>query len=143
MIDFYQIPIKALAGIKRGDDFVTEEGAIIPNARLTRPADPPKRYAYCSDTRYSPEIIPFIEGIDCLYHEATFLDADLPRAKQTFHSTAKQAAEIALKAQVKQLVIGHYSARYDDVTPLLNEAISIFPNTVLGEEGLVLSLIEK
>lgn len=143
MIDFYQIPIKALAGIKRGDDFLKEDGTIIPNARLTHPADPPKRYAYCSDTSYVPEIIPLIEGIDCLYHEATFMDADMPRAKQTFHSTAKEAAKLALEAQVKQLVLGHYSARYDDVTPLLDEARSIFPQTILGEEGMVLPLIEK
>ena len=143
MIDFYQIPIKALAGIKCGDDFITKDGVAIPNARLTRPADPPKRYAYCSDTAYNPGIIPWIEGIDCLYHEATFLEADLPRAQQTFHSTARQAADIALKANVKKLVLGHYSARYDDITPLLDEAKRVFPMTVLGDEGLILSLIEK
>lgn len=143
MIDFYHIPIKQLAGIKQGADFVREDGSVIPNSRLTRSADPPKRYAYCSDTAYAPEIIPLIEGVDCLYHEATFLEEDLPRAKETFHSTAKQAAKIALDARVNKLVIGHYSARYDDIEPLLIEAKAIFPETILGDEGLVVSLIEK
>lgn len=143
MIDFYHIPIKSLAGIKQGADFVQEDGTVIPNSRLTRPADPPKRYAYCSDTAYAPGIIPLIEGVDCLYHEATFMDEDLPRAKETFHSTAKQAARIALDAHVKKLVLGHYSARYDDVEPLLIEAKAVFPETILGDEGLVVSLIGK
>lgn len=92
---------------------------------------------------YAPEIIPLIEGVDCLYHEATFLEEDLPRAKETFHSTAKQAAKIALDARVNKLVIGHYSARYDEIEPLLIEAKAIFPETILGDEGLVVSLIEK
>lgn len=140
MIDFYHIPVKLLAGIKQGADFVNEDGTIIPNSRLTRPAEPPKRYAYCSDTAYCPGIIPLIEGVDCLYHESTFMEADLPRAKETFHSTAKQAAKIASDAHVKKLVLGHYSARYDDVQPLLNEARSVFPETIAGEEGLVVSL---
>lgn len=143
MIDFYHVPVKKLAEIKQGADFVTEEGEVIPHARLTRPAAPPKRYAYCSDTAYYPEIVPWIEGVDCLYHEATFMEADLPRAKETFHSTAKQAAQIAVQAQAKKLVLGHYSARYDDVTPLLEEAKTIFPEAVLGEEGLTLSLVES
>ncbi|MDR3268613.1 MAG: ribonuclease Z [Tannerella sp.] len=143
MADFYRIPVKALAEIKQGADYVTPEGDVIPNSRLTRPAESPKRYAFCSDTAYAPGIIPWIEGVDCLYHEATFMEADLPRAKETFHSTARQAAEIALRAQVKQLVIGHYSARYEDLAPLLAEAQAVFPETIAGEEGMRLSLIEK
>lgn len=140
MIDFYRIPVKMLAEIRRGADFVTADGLLIPNNRLTRPAEAPKRYAYCSDTAYYPEIVPFIEQVDCLYHEATFMEADLPRAKETFHSTARQAAEIARQAQVKELVLGHYSARYDNIEPLLEEAKAVFPETVLGEEGLILPL---
>jgi ribonuclease Z len=140
MIDFYQIPVRALAGIKQGADFVTPDGDTILNSRLIRPANPPKRYAYCSDTAYSPEIIPWIEGVDCLYHEATFMEDNLPRAKETFHSTARQAAEIARRAEVKKLVLGHYSARYEDLAPLLAEAEAVFPETVIGQEGMVLSL---
>jgi ribonuclease Z len=140
MIDFYQIPVKVLAGIRQGADFTTPGGDTIPNSRLTRPADPPKRYAYCSDTAYSPEIIPWIEGVDCLYHEATFMEDDLPRAKETFHSTARQAAEIARRAQVKKLVLGHYSARYEDLAPLQAEAEAVFPGAIIGQEGMALSL---
>lgn len=140
MTDFYQVPVRCMKDIKQGQDFVTPEGEIIPNARLTRPAAPPKRYAYCSDTAYSPSIIPIIEGVDLLYHEATFAECDAARAKETFHSTARQAAQIAKQAQVKQLMIGHYSARYDDLTELKQEAEAIFPGTILANEGLVHAL---
>ncbi|MDR2138156.1 MAG: ribonuclease Z [Tannerella sp.] len=141
--DFYRIPVKERARIKQGADYVTPEGEVIPNSRLTRPADPPLRYAYCSDTAFAPEIVPWIEGCDCLYHEATFIEADLPRARETFHSTARQAAEIARRAQVKQLVIGHYSARYEDLEVLRVEAETVFPGTIVGMEGMKLSPSEK
>lgn len=140
MIDFYQIPIHSIKDIKQGKDYVTPEGEVISNARLTRPATPPKRYAYCSDTAYNPSMIPIIEGVDLLYHEATFAERDKARAKETFHSTARQAAEIAQKANVKRLVIGHYSARNDVLTELYDEAKELFPTTILGNEGMVLSV---
>ena len=136
-IDFYRIPFWAIAAIKKGKDFVTEEGTIIPYTHLTRPADPPKRYAFCSDTTFSPSIIPYIEGVDCLYHEATYLDKDRQRAKDTSHSTALQAAEIAVRAGVKQLIIGHYSARYKDLNEFAKEAATLFPNVTLADEGQV------
>lgn len=136
MTDFYQVPVKVLPRIKRGEDYVTPDGEVIPYTRLTRPAAPPKRYAYCSDTAFYEKVIPFIEGVDLLYHEATFGEADAPRAKETFHSTAKQAAEIAKRAQVKKLLLGHYSARYEDVQFLKEEAREIFLNTFLAYEGL-------
>jgi len=134
MIDFYQIPTWRIPKIKQGEDFVTEEGEIITNDQLTTTSETPKRYAYCSDTAYSDKIIPIIEGVDCLYHEATFMDDELIRSKQTEHSTARQAATIALKANVKKLIIGHYSARYNNQNEILNEAKSVFQNTVLGED---------
>jgi len=134
MIDFYQIPTWRIPKIKQGEDFVTNEGEIIANAQLTTTSEAPKRYAYCSDTAYSEKIIPIIEGVDCLYHEATFMDDELIRSKQTEHSTARQAATIALKANVKKLIIGHYSARYNNQNEILNEAKSVFENTVLGED---------
>lgn len=140
MIDFYKIPISKIELIKQGADFVTEEGEVIPNKILTRPAEPAKRYAYCSDTAFFPKIVPYIEGVDLLYHEATFLEADSARAYETFHSTTKQAASIARDAQVKKFLIGHYSARYIDLLPLEKEARSIFHNTLLANEGMVLSL---
>lgn len=140
MTDFYQVPVRWMKEIKQGKDFVTDDGEIIPNSRLTLPAAPPKRYAYCSDTAYNRSIIPIVEGVDLLYHEATFTENDKPRAKETFHSTARQAAEIARQAQVKRLVIGHYSARYEDLSDLKQEAEAIFPGTILGNEGMVLSI---
>ncbi len=138
MTDFYQVPVRCMKDIKQGQDYVTPEGEVVPNSRLTRPAALPKRYAFCSDTAYNRSIIPIIEGADLLYHEATFAECDLARAKETFHSTARQAAEIARDAHVKRLVIGHYSARYEDLSELHREAEAVFPGTILGNEGTVI-----
>lgn len=135
MIDAYQVPIREIARIKQGADFVTEDGRVISNERLTTPASPAIRYAYCSDTAYSEKIIPWIEGVDCLYHEATFDSSLLPRAKETMHSTALQAAEIARMARVRQLIIGHFSARYTNQQLLLDEARSVFEATTLAKDG--------
>lgn len=140
MIDFYKIPFSKIKDIKLGADFITEDGRIIKNELLTTPPSPPRKYAYCSDTAYSPAIIPFIKNADVLYHEATFEEADLARAKKTYHSTARQAAEIAKQAEVKKLVIGHYSSRYIDLTNLHNEAKSVFENTELAFEGMKISI---
>ncbi|WP_085537195.1 ribonuclease Z [Massilibacteroides vaginae] len=140
MVDFYKVPVKKLKDIKQGDDFVTEDGEVIPNSRLTTPATPPKRYAYCSDTAFNPDMIPIIENVDLLYHEATFGEDEALRAKETFHSTAAQAAEIALRAKAKRLVIGHYSARYENISVLKEEADKIFPDTILALEGMVIPL---
>jgi len=134
MIDFYKIPTWRIPKIKQGEDFTTEEGEVIPNSQLTKAGESPKRFAYCSDTAYSEKIIPIIEGIDCLYHEATFMEDEKVRSKQTEHSTARQAATIASKANVKQLIIGHYSARYTNQNALLAEAKEVFENTILGED---------
>ena len=140
MIDFYQVPVAMIQHLKEGADFVTPDGEVIPNSRLTRAAEPPKRYAYCSDTAYQPSLIPLLEGVDLLYHEATFAECDAARAKETFHSTARQAAQIAKEAHAKRLVIGHYSARYESVKHLKEEADAIFPDTTLANEGLRLTL---
>jgi len=136
MIDFYQVPVSQINRIKDGADFITPGGDIVANSRLTRPAQAPKRYAYCSDTAYSEKIIDIIRGVDLLYHEATFSQQDIARAKTTLHSSAQQAATIALKAEVKRLVIGHFSARYPNENILLEEARSIFPNTMKADEFL-------
>lgn len=140
MIDFYQIPTYLINRVKNGEDYVLEDGTVIPNARLTIPSDPPRSYAYCSDTCYLPRICEQIKGCDLLFHEATFADADAKRAKETFHTTAPQAAEIAKVAQVKKLVIGHYSARYEDESILLKEASEVFPQTILAQENLKIEL---
>lgn len=140
MIDFYNIPIREINDIKNGADFTTPKGEVIPNERLTTPAALPRTYAYCSDTTYDESIVPHIKGVDVLYHEATFAESELARALKTGHSTARQAAEIAKLAEVKKLVIGHYSSRYTNLTPLLEEAKAVFPETELAYEGKVIKL---
>lgn len=140
MIDFYQIPTYELNRIKNGGDFTTPEGNIISHSRLTTPSNPPRKYAYCSDTIYLPDNKPLLQGIDLLFHEATFGGDNEARAKETFHSTAKQAATMAKETEAKQLLIGHFSARYEDENILLKEAKSIFPNTLLAKENLCVEI---
>lgn len=135
-IDHYQIPISERNRIKNGFDYTTPEGEIIPNSILTTPALPPRKYAYCSDTAYFPSIINQIKGANTLYHEATFATSDQARAKETYHSTALQAGMIARDANVKRLVIGHFSARYEDNEILLKEAKQVFANTTLANENI-------
>ena len=140
MVDFYRVPVFELNRIKNGEDYVTPDGTVVPNHRLTTPSDPPRSYAYCSDTAYLKSIVPQIKGVDLLFHEGTFAQCDAARAKETYHTTAAQAAEIALEAEAKQLVIGHFSARYEDESILLKEAQSIFPSTLLAKENLRITL---
>jgi ribonuclease Z len=140
MIDFYRVPLSQIRAIKEGASFVTGEGETIPNTRFTRPAEPPRKYAYCSDTAYYEKVIPIVAGVDVLYHEATFSNADLLRAKETFHSSAAQAASIAKTANAGRLVIGHFSARYPDEQILLREASEIFPHTQLAYEKMILKV---
>lgn len=135
MAKFYNIPVKDLRSIKQGADFITPEGEVIPNNRLTKDAPRSKSYAFCSDTAYSEAIIPIIKDVDVLYHESTFLDIDTQRARSTGHSTAKQAAEIAKKANVKKLLLGHYSSRYSGTESFKAEASEIFPNVFACNEG--------
>ena len=140
MVDFYKIPVFELNRIKNGEDYVTPDGTVVPNHRLTTPSDPARSYAYCSDTIYLKSIIPQIKGVNLLFHEGTFAQCDAGRAKETFHTTAMQAAEIARDAEVKQLLIGHFSARYEDESILLKEAQMIFPNTLLAKENLNITI---
>ena len=140
MIDFYRIPVSQLNKIKNGEDYITEEGVVVPNNRLTTPSAAPRSYAYCSDTLYLKSIIPQIKGADLLFHEATFMSTDDARAKETYHSTALQAAQIAKEAEVKQLLIGHFSARYEDENLLLKESQAVFPQTILAKENLRINI---
>ncbi len=140
MIDFYQIPVFELNRIKSGADYVLADGTLIPNERLTLPSAPPRSYAYCSDTIHLPRIVEQIRGVDLLFHEATFTQSDIARAKETCHTTAAQAGEIARQAEAGQLVIGHFSARYEDEDILLKEAAAIFPQTILARENLKISV---
>jgi ribonuclease Z len=135
-IDYYHIPLREIINIKKGEDYITDDGLVIPNDKLT--IEPPitKSYAFCSDTAYNEVIIPWIENVELLYHEATFSDEDVDRAHETKHSTASEAAKMALKSNAKKLIIGHFSARYKDITPLIEQAQKIFPNTEAAEEGM-------
>lgn len=137
MIDCYEIPVSQIMNIKNGADWTTPDGDVIANERLTIPADPPRSYAYCSDTRYMPRLHSAVEGVSTLYHESTYLSRDEERAKLYYHSTAAQAATVARDAHVGKLILGHYSARYDDENELLDEARTIFPESCLSDEGKV------
>lgn len=134
MIDFYNIPECFRNNIKNGADWVTSDGSVVPNSRLTSPSAPPRSYVYCSDTKYMPALYKLLVGVDLLYHEATYANDNADRADLYYHSTACQAATVALKAQAKKLVLGHFSARYEDEKMILEEARSIFPNTYLANE---------
>lgn len=136
------IPVAYYKGITKGMDWTDpESGKVVPNDLLTTPGEPGRKYAYCSDTIYAESVVPIIEGADLLYHEATYAHADVVKAKARGHSTALQAAQIAQKAHVGQLVIGHYSAQFlseEMEIPLLEEARTLFPNTILANEKLVI-----
>lgn len=136
MIEFYQIPNSQIHKIKVGDDFVKEDGTVVKNEILTSNPNPTVKYAYCSDTAYSEKIIPMIKEVDLLYHEATFADSEIKRAKQTLHSTATQAGKIASGAAVKKLLIGHFSARYPNPQLLLDQAKKEFDQTFLASDML-------
>jgi ribonuclease Z len=131
----YEIDRCYFQNIKNGKDITLEDGRVIENAQLTFDPKPPLRYAFCSDTRYSEAVIPLIKGVDVLYHESTFLESEEALAGKTMHSTAKEAATIALKAQVKQLILGHYSTRYEKISLFKEEAETIFPEVWLAEDG--------
>ncbi|MBC7425500.1 MAG: ribonuclease Z [Bacteroidia bacterium] len=129
------IPIAFYRSIKLGNDFETSDGKKISNALLTFDPEPAKTFAYCSDTIFDGEIIPYIKNADLLYHETTYLHELADKAAERYHSTAKQAGEIAKQANVKKLVIGHFSSRYDNLDPLLEEARIEFSESHLGIEG--------
>lgn len=143
MLEHYKLKPLDILHIKKGNDFITADGTTIPNSELTLPAPAPRSFAFCSDTSYYERIASWIEGVDLLYHEATFANNDRKIAKQTGHSTAQQAASIAKKAGAKKLIIGHFSNRYKDVSLLLREAREVFPETYLAEDLEVHSISQK
>lgn len=134
-VENYNIDTVYYRKIKYGGDITLDNGTIIPNAELSFDPEPIKSYAYCSDTMYDESIIPLIQNADVLYHETTFLESEADKAEKTMHSTAKQAAAIAKKAKVKQLILGHYSTRYSSIELFKQEAENIFPNVLLGDDG--------
>lgn len=121
--------------IKNGGDITMEDGKVIPNAELSFPPPANKSYAFCSDTIYNETIIPLIQNVDCLYHESTFLESEAHLAEKTMHSTAIQAATIAQKAQVKSLILGHFSTRYGTIELFKEQAQTVFDNTAIADDG--------
>ena len=134
--DFYQIPHTAMLALQMGLDYLPSGGGrIIPNRELTKPGRPSRSYAYLSDTLPAWHLVEQIRGVDLLYHESTYSDEFRDRAAAYGHSTARQAAEVAAAAEVGQLLLGHYSGRYDDLSRLLGEAQEVFPNSCATQEG--------
>lgn len=136
----YNIPVSEIKNIKNGGAFTLPDGTTVSNAELTAGLPHQRSYAYCSDTSYAPEIVPYIKGVDILYHEATFLQQDEQVALAYSHSTAAQAAMIARAAEVEKLIIGHFSSRYKDAALFEQEARTIFPNTSGGADGMALEV---
>lgn len=134
MIDFYHIPLSQIGNIKAGADWTTPDGDIVPNSQMVTPAQQPRSYAYCSDTRYIPTLHKRIMGVSTLYHESTYGEDNLTLAQKYCHSTARQAAQVALDAHAGELLLGHYSQRYDDEQVLLREAQEVFPQSFLTDE---------
>lgn len=141
MTNFYKVPHYRMNDLRAGADFETEDGRVIPNSVLTTDADPSVSYAYASDTAFDMRVADAVRGVDVLYHEATYGDDCADKALQRGHATARQAAEIARAAGVGQLVLGHYSKRYLDAAPLVEQAREIFPNTVAANEGMVIHVL--
>ena len=139
----HDVPHYALSDLRDGHDFVTPDGHTIPNSELTFDPDPQVRYAYCSDTKPSKRVVSAVEGVDWLYHEATYDDTLRKMAAKRYHSTAGDAAAVARDASVGELILGHFSKRYTDESLLLEQAKAIFPHTRLANEGDTIALTPK
>jgi ribonuclease Z len=134
-IDNFHIPQIRIPAIKKGEDFITHDGTIIKNEDITLSPPEPLSYAYCSDTKYFKRLALFVKGVSLLYHEATFDKTNQKLAKITGHSTTLDAARTAINAHAGNLIIGHFSARYKDILPLVDEARTLFPPTYPAIDG--------
>lgn len=132
----YNVPKTFYEELQQGENYITPEGALIPNEELTVPNIPSKSYAYCADTAFFPPLSNKIKNATLLYHEATYLNELEMQAAQRFHSTTAQAATIAKMAQAQRLLIGHFSSKYAELNPFLLEAQQVFPFTELAQEGV-------
>ena len=141
MARFYQIPLWRLAEIKAGADYITPDGRTIPNARLTTDPEPAMSYAFCSDTMFDKRVARAVEGVDTIYHEATYDDAFASQARERGHSTAREAARIAAMAGARRLVLGHFSKRYLNESTMLEQAREEFPNVIIARDGLTIDLL--
>ena len=141
MVKFYNVPIKQLHDIKCGADFVTDDGVVVPNERLTTDPDPVMSYAYCSDTQFDPRLGEALKGVKVIYHEATYDDSNVAKAAPRGHSTAREAAKIASMAGAEKLILGHYSKSYENEDQHLAQALEEFPVVTLATEGLKIDLL--
>jgi ribonuclease Z len=130
------IPASFYTNLQIGEDYVKKDGTVIKNDLVTTANTPSKSYAYCADTKYDENIIPYIENVQLMYHETTYLDNLILKAEERYHSTSKQAATIALKANVQNLIIGHFSSKYETLDAFEEEAKTIFLNTAIAKEGV-------
>jgi ribonuclease Z len=136
-----QMPIEAIISLREGKDYLGTDGKILFRVdEFTYPPKESKKYGYCSDTIFDPSLVEYIKDVDLLYHEATFGDDETERAGTTFHSTSRQAAVIAMKANAGRLLLGHYSSRYKDLRPILDQAKEVFENSFLSEEGITFTI---
>jgi len=135
LIKAYNIPIASIKEIKAGADYTTPNGELVANTELTIPAPKPKSYAFCTDTAFYPANTDFLKDVDLLYHEATFLEELKELANKTLHSTTKEAGEMAKLSNAGKLLIGHYSARYKDISRFVEETREVFTNTEAATEG--------
>jgi len=132
----YEIPAAYFSKLQEGADYQRKDGLLVKNDWVTFPPLPGKRYVYCADTMYTEELLPHAEKADLLYHETTYLHNLAERAAERYHSTSVQAATLALNAKAKRLIIGHFSSKYSDLEPFLEESRPVFKNTDLAEEGV-------
>lgn len=139
-VELYGLDPLQIAALKRGEAITLANGLELANEEVTYRPYEPRSYAFCSDTTPSGKVAEMVTGVDLLYHEATYLHADKELALKTGHTTARQAARLAATAQVHHLLLGHYSSRYKDLQPLLDEARTEFPESVLGRDGMILTL---
>ena len=131
----YGIPSSFYESLKQGEDYTGEDGEVVKNELVTEDGPSVKKYAYCADTLFTDSFLPVIQGADTIYHECTYLERDADKAAKRYHSTASQAAQLAKLADAKQLLLGHFSSKYKDLEPFREEAVGIFPNTLVSIEG--------
>ena len=131
----FGIPSEFFESLKSGQDYQAPDGSIVSNLLVTEDGPKPKKYAYCADTRFTTSFLEVIKGSDIIYHECTYLEADTEKAGQRFHSTAAQAAQMAVLAGSQELLLGHFSSKYKELDPFRDEAAAIFPNAQIAVEG--------
>lgn len=136
LADNYRVPKTYFPRLQEGEDFIRDDGSRVPNEMVTSPPSQPRKYAYCADTLYDESLIPSIHQCNLVYHETTYLQDQLERAVQRYHSTTIQAGNLASKAEVKRLIIGHFSSKYEDLTPFEQECRTVFPQTEIAEQGV-------